>query len=185
MSRYSDQDHVTAWMQTGRFPAIHDDIAHLIRENVTIQGAALDVGSCTGLLSVQLREMGFSDVLGIEPNKTNYTRAVPWDRVTYSHAAVHDDILAEMRNWIMGMNVSLVVCRRVLPEIEESCDGLVERFAKALFGSGVKYLAIEGRVPVAKHSAKLWNVELEVNAVKGYFGCIAKHKHCRLLESRT
>lgn len=181
--RFDDQGYIDAFHATGSLPRIHDDIAWLLARGLAPEerSIALDVGSCTGLLSARLVRLGFSAVLGLEPRAASVARAVRLDGVEYVQTPVAGPLLPSITEVLKLWTPAVAVCRRVLPEIEESEPGLVKHFGQTLRAVGVQWLCLEGRVPTRDHKAVLWNADLEVVALGAGWDLVASHKHCRLL----
>lgn len=181
MSRFHDPQLVAAYRETGAFPAIHDDIAGLVRDHKGRHSVALDLGACTGLLSARLvQELGFTRVLAVEPN-ANYIKAgVSPTGVSWIRTAAHTN--PERLGQLCRLEgVTVVVARRVFPEIEESRRGAVRELGAALADAGVELIALEGRVRVPKPSAKLSDADLEAAELAHDYELLQSRRNCRLL----
>ncbi|WP_416565068.1 hypothetical protein [Nocardia testacea] len=124
MSRYDSAEHLYDWQRNGRFPKIHDDIYNLVRSEVGPEdGAVLDLGSSTGLLTRRLEQAGF-DVVGIEADanaiEAGRTAGTYAGSVPVRHWMLTPNQLPEFGIFLRSARIKTVVARRVLPELDDA-----------------------------------------------------------------
>jgi predicted TPR repeat methyltransferase len=184
--RFDSEELVSAYRATGELPRIHRTIAELIDWHSYGHAVAMDLGCCHGLLGVRLHDMGLLSVIGIDANPHYLMNAVRPQRSTrYFLAKVDRTSQAIKVAEIAAVyGVTLVVARRILPEIAEARDpGLVTELAAALHGAGVKAIALEGRIDSFRAKNPLRNADLECEALEPYFKVVDRLGNCRWLEA--
>lgn len=180
-NRFFSQEYIDNYIEKGIFPKIHDDISILIG-NFARGNRAMDLGSCTGLLSLRLiKEHGFDKCIGIEGNQNYVERAVKHPLVEYHNFYVTDETLESIKNLILVNNINIVVCRRVLPEISKDNLDVIKSLGKLLYHCNVEEIALEGRVKTGNAKALLSCVNDEVKALSDYYYAHRTYKNCRLL----
>ena len=182
--RYSSSEYVYDYKAKGIFPRIHNDIFNMVKENVKGK-RAIDLGSCTGLISIRLVEQaGFEFVAGLEGNISYLEKAIPNDKVTYFNFYVTKENMDKLKEVIVKNGITVVVGRRVIPEIGERDISVVYDLVKLLYEVGVEEIVLEGRVVVKKPTNKLYSIEKEIECFDKYFKLVAKNKECAYLVRR-
>ena len=182
--RYSSIEYVYDYKAKGIFPRIHNDIFNMVKENVKGK-RAIDLGSCTGLISIRLVEQaGFEFVAGLEGNISYLEKAIPNDKVTYFNFYVTKENMDKLKEVIVKNGITVVVGRRVIPEIGERDISVVYDLVKLLYEVGVEEIVLEGRVVVKKPTNKLYSIEKEIECFDKYFKLVAKNKECAYLVRR-
>jgi hypothetical protein len=174
--RYNSKEYVDAYLEHGAFPAIHDDIfeaAKLIPNAGTL--AALDLGACTGLLTIRMRQV-FSGVKGIEASPENVSRAAREAEVKLMK--ITPATLKDFQGELAGIGV--IIARRVFPELYDS--NVAFELPELFFRNGIEYVLLEGRMPVRNPSNALWNADIEANIFAPLYGVVERHKNVRLLK---
>lgn len=179
--RFDDEELVRAYRETGKFPVIHAKIAKMLREHAAEAEPFMDLGSCTGLLSLQAIDVGRSLGVGLEVSRGVLDRAVQHSRVRYECLRIGLDTVARVAQIAADEGVTLVIARRILPEIEEGSPGCLAVLAPALRDAGVKKLVIEGRFVVPRPKAALFSVQREIEALGPAFRESVVVKHCAVL----
>lgn len=198
---FADRSLVRNYLETGTMPSIHDNIEVLLAKIPAAERrGAIDLGACTGLITVRAFKLGFSPVIGVEP------RAVD--------VAVFDEHLKragcelccrkinpmdpENLRWLSGVMLSngctTVIARRILPEIlggtVDSHDPHTvhpeagDRLGKALLEGGATRIIVEGRVPSPRARHDLSSVEQEIVAMSRYWLVADRLKACAMLVPR-
>lgn len=181
MSRFNDQSHIERWERAGILPKIHETLAGMILESADPDHEiAIDFGASVGLMSVRLSLMGLKHVISIEPGE-DFERRIIHTCVSAYRTAVNDSTLSEIEAIIKKHHVTLAVCRRVIYLIEETADGCAGRFAAMLARAGITEIAIQGCVPVKNPKVKLWDTDLEVEAMHGHFITVDYKRDCVLM----
>lgn len=182
--RFDDDKYVKDFVAYGIFPKIHDNIIDTV--SMVSCDVAIDLGSCTGLLSARLIENGYKRVIGIEGNPAYLKKAVKHSGVTYSNFYITEENLGKLETLLDTHKVEMIVARRVFPEI---CDtgglDLVKRLAVIFDKHKVKFITIEGRIDSKNAVNKLHNIDSEVKMFNGYYDEYVAHKNCRILKRKT
>lgn len=182
--RFNSQEYLDQYVSKGIFPKIHDDIAHLIEAKAQ-KVPAMDFGSCIGLLSVRLVEqLGMPLAIGIEPNMTDYDRAIYHPNVTYLSVPVNADHLGLIETCIRVNGVKLLVARRVISEIGFDNFAFMPVLSEALARSGVKEIVLEGRAYTPRATHPIPGSEKECELLSSHFDVMASYKNCRYLRVR-
>ncbi len=148
MTRFDAPEYVAAFLESGAFPRIHDAItAAVLAEVDPADGAVLDLGSSTGLLTRRLAGHGYrmaaaqegGDAL-IRGAAADLYRGVPVfsERVTPAS-------LSAFLEFVETCGVTTIVARRVFPELH---DALGDSFALLPLGlkvAGVRTIVHEAR----------------------------------------
>lgn len=165
--RFDDIAYVDEYKKSGKYPKIHDDIFSL-DANIPV-GNVIDLGCCTGLLSVRLAQR-HNLVIGIEPNKEYIKNAVPHERCVYMNFKIDYSNLKKLEQVILENHITTIYARRVLPEI---CDAggieLVRDMIAMFRDCGVKNCVIEGRKCNSKSVHKLKNLSKEMELFQGFY----------------
>ena len=180
--RFSDYAYVEDYLEHGKYPKIHDGIFALDR--FIPRCNVLDLGCCTGLLSLRLADV-HPLVVGVEPSTTYISKAPEKGNVRYVVMGISSETLVSFGELISENRIEAVFARRVLPEISE-CGGveLVTSLAETMRGAGVKYLAIEGRKPRGNAVNRLSSIDDEILAVNRQYKIIRRCGDCVLMEAR-
>lgn len=177
MTRFADQKYIDEYKEKGIFPKIHDDIFNLV-SGTAMRDVTMDLGSCTGLLSVRLAGV-MPAVIGLEGNRNYVKRSVEHDRVKIENLYVTAENLAAIEKIIKDNKVRIVVARRVLPEIAETGGiQLVKDMAKMFHAAHVEEIFIEGRKASKNATNPLSDMMKEAKALSEYYQPLMKHKNC-------
>ncbi len=184
MARFNDLQRVAHFKSTGRFPSIHDDIIHAVKEYTGDSKRCLDVGCCFGLLSARLvLECGKERIVGLEGNRTYLQNAIQLPQISYQSAYITKANLWAVSKLIASNRLNLVIARRVFPEIYDGIghDGIKE--LARLFGiSGIEKIVLEGRVNSGRSSHPLRSKEQEALSLSPYYSIKHEYKNCLVLE---
>ncbi|WP_067565869.1 hypothetical protein [Nocardia acidivorans] len=172
MSRFDSAEHLYDWQRTGRFPKIHDDIYNLIRSEVSPgDGAALDLGSSTGLLARRLKHARFvvhaveadANSIVVGRGAGTYGPGVP-----VRHWMLTPGQMPEFGEFLAGAGITIVAARRVLPELDDAGVS-PELLGETLANAGVRHLFLEGRAPRQDAKHRLRSVSDEVAGLQKYW----------------
>ena len=180
--RFNDDDYLKAFAERGEYPKIHDDIYCLDRY---VKGLpVLDLGCCTGLLTRRLVRT-HDVIVGVECNEHYLEKAIRHDKIEYINMRVDFDTLPALADIIKQRGIKCIYARRVFPEIYETgCSKLVTELIDLLHDCEVEYLVIEGRKSNKNAVNPLYNVEQEINALKGKYAVIKRYKNCAVMQRR-
>ncbi|MFI5778681.1 hypothetical protein [Nocardia sp. NPDC051570] len=165
MSRFDSAEHLYDWQRSGRFPRIHDDIYNLIRSEVSpADGPVLDLGSSTGLLARRLHRAQFvvhaveADATAIDAGRTAGTYG---PNMPVRHWMLTPGQMPEFGEFLRENGVTVVVARRVLPELDNA--GVTpELLGATLAKAGVRHTFLEGRAPRQGSRHRLSSVNDEI-----------------------
>ena len=168
--RFASPEHLATWKATGAFPVIHDEIFGIIMAEALGQSFC-DLGSCYGLLMERLQKaMPGATVVGIEADpKTIEAGKLAGVRGTVLKLAVDRITMTAATEFMSQHNVTVLVARRVFPEIwGEDLDGGRE-FARLLYNIGVSEIFLQGRLASERTVNSLGSVDREVALVSDCF----------------
>lgn len=178
---FNDQQHIENYLQKGKFPAIHNDFAKMVKYCAKEKEPCFDLGSCIGLLAIRNIACGRSFCLGIEGNKFDFERAVKHKNTEYHNYYIDVNTFDFLIKDLVTYKPTLITARRVIYEIGRFDIKTVETMAEIFSKHGVKKIILQGCVPVKNPSVTLWNSELEINALSKYFKPIKKLKDVYML----
>jgi hypothetical protein len=169
--RFNSPEHLLAWRDTGRFPAIHDAIANMAVANM--RGRVLmDLGCSYGLLGHRIaQEMGGEvTVIGVEVDaKVIAAAEEACVGVRFHTFKVERASLQELRALAIHYRVDTIVARRILPELFGDDRPAGVTFASDMAASGVWEMFIEGRVATVNAVNPLRSIADEVDLVAGSY----------------
>jgi hypothetical protein len=180
--KFDAPEYVDEYRLNKNFPRIHDDIFALIsRDCAKPSGVALDLGSCTGLLSVRLSHI-FCQVIGVEANRRNYETAMQYCHplnVRYFCRRFTRDVAEEI---LEAFKPFIVVARRVFPEIANGRPEEIKTLSRMFHEAGVQFIAIEGRVVSARSKDALSSLEKEIECFTGFYEPYTRYRNCVILK---
>lgn len=176
MTRFADPHYIDDYLATGRFPAIHDDLYCLVENFASEPEPALDIGACTGLLTLRLKQIR-SHVIGLEANPA-YIERSPAAKLLIN---LRVTLTTMGQVYELAKDCSLVVMRRVLPEICGDSSLVAWKLAERLHAAGVKKIALEGRVKSSRSTHLLASLEDEIAALSEFYTVSRRYKNCALL----
>lgn len=180
---FNDQAYLDAFLKDGTFPKIHDQVAHVIKTQTCENESAFDLGSCTGLLTVQAVKLGRSLCVGLEGNDLDYKRAVRIPQVIYRKIFINTDTLERFKFLLEKYSPTLIIARRVLPEIHHNDSKTLDLLPGLLYKNGVKKIILQGRVKVKNPKTPLFCTDREVEVFAGYYRETHRHLQTALLEA--
>lgn len=182
MSHFHDDAHVDNYLKTGRFPKIHDAIFGVIREYAPFHKTAVDLGACYGLISNRLiQEIKVDQVIAVEGNKTYLNKFVSNNRIKVVQDYISGDTAGAIGETIKEAGATLLVARRVFPEIGPEWAALAR---EAFYSAGIETIVLEGRKPTSKATNPLHNADKECGVLAPRFRVIAARGDVRVLERR-
>lgn len=183
--RFSSNEYVNAYIESGILPAIHEDIGVLLDNFLKEDEVVIDLGSCTGLLSLRAIKAGAKLVFGIEPNLHYISEAVVNEKIKYENFPVIEENFEKLFDIITKNNVTSIIARRVFPEIGEAGSvGTVYELAKLFYNNGINHIYLEGRVFVKNAKNHFSCVEREIEAFELYYEKKAAYKNAYILQKR-
>lgn len=184
--KFDDERHVKNHKESGIYPKIHDNIFSAAVKHAVKGEAIIELGACLGLLSHRLIQSGITrKVLAVEPNLKYIKRGLTHKGIIHIHAGVSDLNLG-MTNLFDAYEAKTLVARRVFPEIAERYSiRTIRNFARIIYELGVEVIILEGRQITKNHKAKLWNADLEVEALRPYFKEIHAYGNVRVLQKEV
>ncbi|GHU51723.1 hypothetical protein AGMMS49975_06070 [Clostridia bacterium] len=177
--RYNSQEYVDVYNRCGEFPSIHDYIFNVAStiSNASALNAA-DLGASTGLLTIRLRKV-FKSVTGYEASDDAIQRSVSAAKL--KKFKITPLSLKEFEKELLPYDI--IIARRVFPELYDA--KVVFDLPEIFFRTGIKYILLEGRKPVARPSNPLWSADLEAKVFENFYRVIKVEGEVRLLEVRT
>jgi len=166
---FSDPAYVQAYVAMREFPKIHAPVAEAITLFASEARGAIDFGSCTGLLSAQAVALGRSFCLGIEGNRSVIERAVAHPRVRYFNFYIATDTLSRLDTILTEFKPTLLIARRVFPEIDLYDGETFNALPELLHRCGIKKIILQGRNPVANPRTRLYSAEKEAEALSSCY----------------
>lgn len=184
--KYDAQEYVDAFHQEGKYPKIHDNIFDVCKQFIPTDTNVMDLGACTGLLSMRLIQQGVArKVVGLEPNKKSLSRAVKHPDITYYNVGVTGETIPRMRSVFHNYGVQAIVARRVFPEIVEHAGvNTLKTFARIASECEVDLIILEGRVETKRATSMLSAADTEVKAISQYYEQVFTHKNVRVMKRR-
>lgn len=167
MTRFDCPEYVDEWKATGSFPAIHDGIFSLLRNVLPdVDGAVLDLGSSTGLLSRRMADAGYT-VFAIEGSvaTSNVGRAAGiYSGIEVTRARMRPSDLNSFGDWLAKHDIRVVMARRVFPELDDyGCHP--KTLARVFAEAGVEHIFVEGRLPRPNATHRLQTLIDEIEAL--------------------
>lgn len=183
--RFDDNAYIEAYQKYGIFPAIHEDVAYMIRNHANEQEPCIDIGACTSLLSVQAVALGRSLCVAVEGNRAFADKAVQHTKVVQERLLITDLNLQKFESILIAYKPTLLIARRVFPELADRSIELVHRLAKMLWCNGVQKIILEGRKATKNAKSTLPTADKEAEALSAYYDVTKTYKEVRLLQPKT
>lgn len=180
--RFDDDAYIRNFETNGKFPAIHEDISHIISKYASEKEPCIDIGACTSLLSIQAVCLGRSLCVSVEGNRAFYEKAVKYPNVFQYRLLITKTHLSKLEDLIIEYKPTLLIARRILPELADRGIELVQEVAKILFQNNVQKIVLEGRKPTKNATNILPNADKEVEALSDFYKLKHAYKQVRLLE---
>ena len=186
--RYDSENHLTAWRDTGRFPAIHDPLWNLIGEESQGQ-VFLDLCCSTGLLGTRILTVLKRPCIGIEADAAAIQLArqhgIP---LPMTELRLGVPTLDQFMELVETAGVQTILARRCIPELFGYGPRILEEFVHQFTGGiarrGVCELFIEGRKPTARATHPIPDLDTEIRVVclSGHFRVSRRSGDCAYLE---
>lgn len=165
--RFNDQAHLDLYTKEGKFPWIHDNVAFLIKEHASDFESCMDLGCSLGLLSVRaVTELGRSECAALD--SIIAANCIKHPLVSYRGFTINRDKFKSMEYLLKRYKPTLVICRRILPEIGASDPTIVTELFDLFHAFGVKWVVGEARVNQPAATNPIKNLEMELALIKGY-----------------
>ncbi len=175
--RFNSAERLDLWQNTGRFPAIHNDMAHAFSSFARGE-RALDLCCSFGLLAERIKRMYGAAVVGVDADESalEHGRSAGIT-VDLLHMAVSADTLPALADLIASRKVSVLLARRCLPELFGGNIALGREFAQLMRDSGIEEVLIEGRVKTKKPRNALASIEDEIELMSGPFSLERRYRN--------
>lgn len=183
-NRFDSPEYVNDYLERGAFPRIHDHIFTLTAMKTQV-APAIDLGSCTGLLSVRLVErLHLPLVIGIEASAKLIAKAVTHPQVKYVNMRIERANFPRLAGIIKERGIKLIVARRVFPEIGNSDAAIIPALAQVFDESGIEEIVLEGRVFSSRSLGLMPSSDKECELLGGRYKVMATYKNCRFLQRK-
>lgn len=161
--RFNSPELLDTWKRTGRFPAIHDDMAAAAL-NLVRGTRFLDLGCGFGLLGARIAKAAGEHVcIGVEADKSVIEAGTAAGvRTVYHHLRLTAETLDQFVSIVRCHGINVILARRVMPELFGEDTTLGVRFACAMYHAGVKEMLVEGRVVSARSTNALASIDHEI-----------------------
>lgn len=177
---YNSPDLIKAFLEHGEIPKIHMPLISVFNEFVAPGAQVIDLGSSVGLLPASLLKMGAKEVICVEGNCPQPgTIAKPnmiWQAYHLTPLTMH-----LFKTCLNLLKPKVCTARRVIYEIDKT--GIVSDVALALKEAGVKQMIIQGCVQVDNPRVRLYNSELEAQALAPHFKIMIRRGPVYYLEA--
>ncbi len=180
--RFDDQAYIDAYQTRGEFPAIHQDIVAIIRKHASEPEPCLDLGSCISLLSIQAIACGRSLCVSIEGNREFVAKAVQHPKVIQKRLLITDSHRQDLQAVLVEYKPTLVIARRVFPELAARGMELVYTLSEMFSEFGVQKIVLEGRQATKNATNALPTADAEAEALSKHYTLKLAYKNVRLLE---
>lgn len=163
MVRFSSEDHLVRWRETGSFPAIHDDIRAMVSARAPAK-PLLDLCCSTGLLGESLAAEGFT-VFGVDCNgKTIRLGVSSGVKMPMTAMTLRVDNWGMLAEFIALRGIVTIVARRCIPELFTHAREQLhaERFVSMVALAGIEHVFLEGRIRTPRAVHPLRSVDREV-----------------------
>ncbi len=167
MTRFDCPEYIEEWKTTGGFPTIHNGIFSLLCNVLPdVDGAVLDLGSSTGLLSRRMADVGYT-VFAIEGSvaTSNVGRAAGvYSGIEVTRARLRPVDMNSFGDWLVTRDIRVVMARRVFPELDDyGC--YPQTLARVFAQAGVQHIFVEGRLPRPNATHRLQTLHDEIAAL--------------------
>lgn len=183
--RYNSEEHLKKFYDKNIYPKIHDNIFKLCKciENKENRNV-IDLGSSIGLLSHRLSNH-YNKVIGIECDKRAIEKAIAKENIIYKNIKLLPSNKNELEKIIKDENISVVVGRRVIPELYD-CGSVVyiKDLEEMFYRNNIEYIILEGRIKSKNSTHKLKSIDEEVKILSTRYIEIKRYKNCSVLKRR-
>lgn len=167
---FSSQEYLDQWKETGKFPAIHDNLFTLIKKRAYSGSVYCDLCGSTGLLGQRLLQVG--KVVGVDSDVDAIARGKAAGAINYPHltAKIEPGLgFDALRAFVAVNGVNTMVARRCISEIFKDRPEWGPIFVWRLAQVGIVDWFIQGRAFSSRSTHPIPNVEEEM-AVLGVAG---------------
>jgi SAM-dependent methyltransferase len=167
--RFNSPEHLATWREHGRFPAIHDQIASMAAAHM--RGTRfLDLGCSYGLLGTRIMKQAGAKGVGVDSDKDVLAAAIAAGiPLQLEHLGVNRVSLALLADIVRDRNATVLIARRILPELFGEDQLFGWEFADVMALAGIDEILLEGRVDSAKSVNPLRSVVQEVELLDRYY----------------
>jgi SAM-dependent methyltransferase len=169
MKRFNSPEHLAKWRATGRYPLIHDAMSGAAA-SLVCGSRLLDLGCSYGLLGARIAYAAGGAAFGIDADADVIAAAnearVP---IKLRCMRVTADTMKELCDFVAAEGITVLIARRVMPELFGEGIALGVKFAAMLAGAGVDEVLIEGRVVSARSVSALASIDDEVAMLSGSY----------------
>lgn len=201
---FADLAHVDRYLAEAKFPAIHDDMAEIMKlVPESERTGALDLGACHGLLSIRAWMMGWDKVVGVDIDQRSvdifdlHLKECTFDHVKMEQATINV-LTPDFERWLMGMRnrgLDTIIARRILPELfvttfnarknPDTYKSAGRMFGQVAHSCGFRRIIIEGRLWKGywnlKRGNPLYRIDLEMAALGPLWRCEVRYEECAIM----
>lgn len=178
--RFDSEQYVKEYQETGKFPAIHDELFNFIAAEANGERFC-DLCCSTGLLGQRLKKKmpGCSFVMGVEcDHKAIEAGKAAGVTIPVYEMTVNQENMPNLTELLYHHQVTVLVARRCLPEIFGADSSWRTFFVSELIDAGITEVFIQGRNDVKDHKNPLHNVTKEVELFHGYYKSVRLRGQC-------
>lgn len=181
--RFNSPDYLTAWVQTGKFPEIHDDIFDAV-VNYSSGGVMLDLCCSTGLLTKRLQKFG-AHVIGVDADSVAITAGLSFNIENLQQLKVTRETVSNLVNIVLNQRVRVLIARRCFPELFGEDLEFGREFAGLMASNGIEEIFIEGRVKTRNAINALATLDSEVSLFANHYTEKRRIKNVAILTLKT
>lgn len=183
--RFDSLEYLTAWKETGRFPAIHDELFELIAAEAT-GTSFLDLCCSTGLMAQRIAtRLKGATACGVDGDvDAVLAGAQAGVSVPILTLKVELKTMDALLQWVRSNRVTVLVARRCFPELFGHDHDLARAFSKGIHSMGVREVFLQGRVPVLGARNTLASVLDEVKLLEADYRVSFARGQCAYLTAR-
>ena len=167
MPVFDSLELVKAYKEHGQLPKIHAEMLRAFQDFVKPGASVIDLGSSVGLLPAGLMDMGAKEVICIEGNCPQEGTILKPGMIWQAYYLTPEN-LNLFSTALDLFKPTVCTARRVFSEIDHHGKVMAE-VIEILHEKGVKQLILQGRVPVDHPQVRLWNTDLELEAVAKFY----------------
>ena len=179
--RFNAPEYLLQWKQTGKYPAIHNDIFQLA-SNCMNGLAALDLCCSTGLLAEHISAHHGIPVVGVDADEAALAKARAVGlSVDLQHMRIDSFNLEPLEKLVEQRQIETVLARRCLPELFGHALEAGRAFAQMLHRQQVLEVFVEGRVATKLAVNPLASLAKEVEMFAPHYRVSKTHRNVAYL----
>lgn len=182
--RFNSKEHIQTYVDTGKFPAIHSPLVSLAVEHLNGR-RGLDLCCSHGLLGEQLHKRHGFYMVGVDADAKSVALAkdnsITMDIYQIKLKAETFPVIFKL---IQEKMLDVLIARRCFPELFGENLQLGKSFFAELSKSGVKEIALEGRVQTLKATNPLASLDGEIALAINYYSVKIRQGNTAILQLR-